>query len=176
MDGSQLTAKDDKRILRKIRIYLILFLLGVVFAMHTVVFVEVETRLLAKYFGHGTFVEELCPSVCGWIEQLRLSVSETYSLYPVIAYCMDWLAYACVVFVIFLLGAIKNPVENIWIVKGFMIACLLGFALPFIVGPARDIPIFWRFIDSSFGMIGFLFLLASYRLIKKLELLHNQRF
>ena len=105
---------------------------------------------------------------------MAVAVSETYSSYPVIAYCMDWLSYACVVFAIFLLGAIRDPVKNLWVVKVFMVACCLGFVLPFIVGPIRDIPMFWRFIDSSFGLVGFLFLLLPYRLIMKLEALHHQ--
>jgi asparagine N-glycosylation enzyme membrane subunit Stt3 len=88
---------------------------------------------------------------------------------------MDWLSYACVVFAVFLLGAIKNPVRNVWIVQAFMIACILAIMLPFLAGPIRDTPIFWRFIDSSFGIVGFLFLLLPYRLIKKLETLINQK-
>jgi len=164
---------NEQKTLKKIRIYLILFLLALLFSLHTVVLVEIETELLAKYVGHDTFMEELCPSISAWIEHLNLAVSETYSSYPVFAYCMDWLSYAFVVLAIFLLGAIKDPVKNVWIVQVFMVACCLGFILPFIVGPIRDIPIFWRSIDSSFGLIGLLFLLLPYRLIRKLEALHH---
>jgi len=167
--------KEEQIILRKIRFYLILFLLAILFSLHTVVFVEVETELFAKYLGHDTFMEKLYPCVAEWMEHLHLAILETYTSYPVMAYCMDWLSYACVVFAVFLLGAIKNPVRNIWIVQAFMFACILAFFLPFIVGPIRDIPVFWRFIDSSFGIVGFLFLLLPYRLIKKLETLINQK-
>ena len=164
---------NEQKTLKKIRIYLILFLLAFLFSLHTVVFIEVETELLAKYVGHDTFMEELCPSISAWIEHLNLAVSETYSSYPFFAYCMDWLVYAFVVLAIFLLGAIKDPVRNVWVVQVFMVACCLGFILPFIVGPIRDIPVFWRSIDSSCGLIGLLFLLLPYRLIRKLEALHH---
>lgn len=165
---------DEQKALKKIRIYLILFLLAFLFSLHTIVFVEIETELLAKYVGHGTFMEEFCPSISAWIEHLNLAVSETYSSYPVIAYCMDWLVYVWVVFAIFLLGSIKDPVKNVWIIQVFMVACCLGFILPFIVGPIRDIPIFWRFVDASYGLVGLLFLLLPYRLIRKLEALHHK--
>ena len=167
--------KEEQIILRKIRFYLILFLLAILFSLHTIIFVEAETKLFAKCFGHNTFMEKLCPCVAEWMEHLHLAVLQTYTSYPVIAYCMDWLSYACVVFAGFLLGAIKNPVRNVWIVQVFMVACILAFIFPFIAGPIRDVPIFWRFIDSSFGVVGFLFLLLPYRLIKKLETLVNQK-
>ena len=165
---------NEQKTLRKIRIYLILFLLAFVFSLHMVVFIETDAELLAKYVGHDTFMEELSPSISAWMEHLNLAVSETYSSYPFIAYCMDWLCYAFVVIAIFLLGAIKDPVKNVWVVQVFLVACCLGLILPFIVGPIRDIPIFWRFFDSSFGLIGLLFLLLPYRLIRKLEALHHK--
>ena len=169
MDGVMI---NEQKTLRKIRIYLILFLLAFLFSLYIFVFVEIET--LAKYVGHDTFMEELCPSISAWVEHLNLAVSETYSSYPVFAYLMDWWCYLWVVFLIFLLGAIKDPVKNVWVVQVFMVACCLGFILPFIVGPIRDIPVFWRLFDSSCGLIGLLFLLLPYRLIRKLEALHHQ--
>jgi hypothetical protein len=164
---------NEQKTLKKIRIYLILFLLAFLFSLHTVVFIETDAELLAKYVGHDTFMEELCPSISAWIEHLNLAVSETYSSYPFFAYCMDYLVYASVVLAIFLLGAIKDPVKNVWVVQVFMVACCLAFILPFIVGPLRDIPVFWRCIDSSCGLIGLLFFLLAYRLIRKLEALHH---
>ncbi len=160
---------NHDKTLKTIRFWLVLFFLGVLFGLHTVVFVEVETAFFVKYLGNGTAFAEKLPFVSSWIDNLYISVSNTYQTYPVMAYCMDWLSYACVVFAIFMIGAIRHPVRNVWIVQVYMIACLLAAVLPFIAGPFRGIPIFWRFIDGSFGVIGFLFLLRPYLLIKKLE-------
>jgi len=160
--------EDPKKTLKKIRIYLVIFFLGILFSLHTVLFVEVETAFFVKHLGPGTAMEQKLPFVSAWIENLYASVKETYANYPVIAYCMDWLSYACVVFAIFMIGAIKDPVKNIWIIQTYMLACLLAAALPFIAGPFRGVPIFWRCLDGSFGVIGFLVLLIPYRLTKSL--------
>lgn len=152
-----------------VRLYLALFLLVILFGLHTVVFVESETALMAEYVGKGTMVETIWPGFSAWIEHLHTAFALTYTSFPVVAYCMDWLAYVCIVLAIFVLGAIRDPVRNIWIVKAFIIGCALAFLLPLIMGPVRGIPVFWRWIDSSFGALGFLFLLLPYRLIRRLE-------
>lgn len=160
---------DQKKTLRKIQIYLFLFFLGILFGLQTVVFVEIETDFLARHFGQGSFIEDMLPYVSSWIEKMNHDVTQTYERYPVMAYCMDWLSYACLVFALFIIGAIKNPVKNIWIIQAYMIACILAAILPFMVGPFRGIPLFWRFIDGSFGAIGFILLIIPYHLIKQLQ-------
>lgn len=92
-----------------------------------------------------------------------------YHAYPVMAYCMDWLSYACIVLALFIIGAIKDPVRNIWIIQVYMIACILAVLLPFVVGPLRCIPVFWRFLDGSFGVLGFILLFVAYRLTRRLQ-------
>ncbi len=37
-----------------------------------------------------------------------------------------------------------------------MIACVLVVPLALICGPLRGIPFFWRLIDCSFGILGFI--------------------
>jgi hypothetical protein len=155
--------------LKWIRIYLIVFALGLLFALHTVVVVQPETGLFVRYLGHGTFMDSVLPFVSDWVEHLHLAISDTYQKYPVIAYCMDWLSFACIVFLIFIYGAIRDPVRNVWIIQSFMTACVLAFLLPFVVGPFREIPIFWRLIDCSFGFFGFLWLWLPYRWIKTIS-------
>lgn len=163
---------DPTKNLRKIRFYLILFFLGILFGLHTVVFVEIETAFFVKYLGPDTFMENALPVISAWIETLHTSITESYSAYPVMAYCMDWLSYACVVFALFIIGAIKDPVRNIWIIQVYMMACILATLLPFIVGPLRGIPVFWRFVDGSFGIMGFILLFPAYRLTKELQANH----
>ncbi|MCF7958786.1 MAG: hypothetical protein K9M57_10095 [Phycisphaerae bacterium] len=160
---------DQQKILRKIRIWLVIFFLGLLFSLHTVFFVEAESAFMAKHFGAGTAMAERLPVVSGWVDKMHWSVSETYKAYPVMAYCMDWLSYACVIFAIFIIGAIKDPVRNIWVIQVYMLACILGALLPFVAGPFREVPLFWRFIDGSFGVMGFFILLFPYRLVRKIQ-------
>ncbi len=158
-----------KRTLACIRVCLSLFFVGLVFGLHTVVFVRAETTWMADRFGRGTFVEERWPTVAAWFEHLHIAFATTYTTYPVIAYCMDWLGYACIVLAVLMVGAIKDPVRNIWIVQAFMVGCTIAFVMPLVMGPLRGIPLFWRLIDSSFGLVGFFLLLLPYRLIRGLE-------
>jgi len=76
---------NQDKTLKCIRFWLILFFLGILFGLHTVIFVEVETTFFAKYLGHGTAMETTLPVVSQWIEQLHTSVLETYEKHPAIA-------------------------------------------------------------------------------------------
>lgn len=92
--------------------------------------------------------------------------------YPFIAYGYDWLAFAHIVIAIFFLGALKDPVRNIWVIKTGCIACMLVIPLALIAGHIRQIPVFWRLIDCSFGIIGIIPLSIVYRntlLLEKIQ-------
>ncbi len=166
---STMNDADRQKKLRRVRIWLVVFFLGLLFSLHTVIFVEVESAFMAKHFGAGTAMAERLPVVSVWIDTLHLGVTETYKSYPVMAYCMDWLSYACVVFAIFIIGPIVDPVKNIWVIQVYMIACILGALLPFVAGPFREVPLFWRFIDGGFGVLGFVILISPYRLAREIQ-------
>ena len=53
-------------------------------------------------------------------------------------------------------GALRDPVRNIWLFTFGMIACVLVIPYALIFGAVRGIPIWWRLIDCSFGVIGFI--------------------
>lgn len=160
---------DAKKTLRVIRVCLVLFFLGILFGLHTVVFVEVETALFAKFLGRGTWMAQTLPVVSTWIDTLYVSITESYRAYPVMAYCMDWLSYACIVFALFIVGAIRDPVRNVWIIQVYLAGCVLASLLPWVVGPMRGVPVFWRVLDGSFGVMGFMILFVAYRLTRRLE-------
>jgi hypothetical protein len=71
------------------------------------------------------------------------------------AYGTDWLAFAHIVIAVAFIGPLRDPVRNIWVIEFGMIACALVIPLALIFGPLRGIPFFWRLIDCSFGIIGF---------------------
>lgn len=161
--------KRNKKIKRWIRILLILFIFGLVFGSQLVLFVRPELGWLKNIFGAGTRMGQNFPNLSTWINHLYEGITETYSKYPFMAYCMDWLAFAQIAFVVFFIGAIVDPVRNIWIIKSGMVICVLHILLAFGSGSFRDVPLFWRLLDSSFGFIGLIVLYLAYKNVKCLE-------
>jgi hypothetical protein len=107
--------------------------------------------------------------VLDWIARIHTGLEKTYAAYPFVAYGTDWLAFGHFMIALFILGAFIDPVKNVWIIHATMIACLLVIPMALICGAARGIPFWWRAIDCSFGVIGFVPLFLAARLIRKLE-------
>jgi len=77
-----------------------------------------------------------------------------FSCYGILFYGYDWLAFAHIVIAVLFYGVIKDPVRNIWVVEFGMIACLMVIPFAFVMGSIRGIPVWWRLIDCSFGVVG----------------------
>jgi hypothetical protein len=153
-------------LLKRIRLLLLLFIVGLVFSGATALPLEVELKLLAKIAG-GDGNAELVGLV-GWVHKVRDALVETNAKYPFLAYGTDWLAFAHFVIAIAFIGPWRDPVKNIWVVEFGMIAC--AFVVPFalVMGGVRGIPFGWRLIDCSFGAFGIIPLHFCRRLIKQL--------
>ena len=104
-----------------------------------------------------------------WIKRVYLALLDTDNRYPFLAYGYDWLAFGHVVIALFFIGGLRRPVQNKWVIKIGMLACVLVIPLAFIAGEVRGIPLYWRLIDCSFGVFGILPLYVCYRLIGRLE-------
>jgi len=100
---------------------------------------------------------------------VREGLTVTYSNYPFIAYGTDWLAFGHLIIALFFIGPLIDPVRNIWVIYTGLIACVAVIPLALICGPIREIPFYWRLIDCSFGIIGFVPLWLSLSLTRKLE-------
>lgn len=103
-----------------------------------------------------------------WIELVYEGVQANAS-YPFMFYGTDWLAFAHLVIALAFVGPLRDPVRNIWVVEFGMMACVAVFPLAFIAGAVRGIPLFWRLIDCTFGMVGSILLFICYLRIKMLE-------
>ena len=116
---------------------------------------EWEMSLLDRLAtGPGSPLLTLWPDMAAWISRVNTGLQDAYGRYPFIAYGTDWLAFAHIVIAIAFWGPLKDPVRNIWVVEFGMIACVLIVPLALICGPLRGIPLFWRLIDCSFGVLG----------------------
>lgn len=157
-------------LLRRVRAWLIVFIVGLVLSGVTAFPLATEAR-----WGHELLVawgvETWLPSLVEWFARVREGLEATAADYPFIAYGTDWLAFAHLVIAVAFWGPLRDPVRNIWIIDFGLIACAGIIPLALIAGPIRDIPWGWSLIDMSFGVFGAIPLLLVRRMIKRLELL-----
>ncbi|NVM64006.1 hypothetical protein FHW88_002295 [Mucilaginibacter sp. SG538B] len=160
--------KTEPELRKKIKTWVIVFIIGLVLSGVTAFPIETELAWLAS---HASVFPGFMQN---WLTNVYLAVKTTNQNYPYLAYGTDWLAFGHLVIAMAFVGPLKDPVKNIWIIEFGMIACIMVFPLAFIAGPIRSIPVYWRFIDCCFGIFGIIPLYIVYRDIKKLEKLSNQ--
>jgi hypothetical protein len=159
---------NDIFILQKsIRNLLLMFITGLVFSGLTAFPIEWQlstaTELFKTVKWDNLFTQ--------WVSFIYQGIRETNQKFPFIAYGTDWLAFAHLVIAIAFIGPLRDPVRNVWVIEFGLIACVAVFPLAFIAGAIRDIPIYWRLIDCSFGIAGGLLLWIIYKKIKRLEII-----
>ena len=108
-------------------------------------------------------------SIKGWLQEVLIGLQRTGKDYPFIFYGYDWLAFAHFVLAILFIGPLRNPVKNKWVIEFGIIACVLIIPFALTAGHFRGMPLWWRVIDCSFGIIGMVPLIICLKNIKKLE-------
>jgi hypothetical protein len=152
--------------LTRVRVWLALFIVGLVISGVTAFPLEWESGLLLDLLRADW---SPAPSaLVEWIDRVHHGLVATYREYPFIAYGTDWLAFAHLVIAVAFWGPLKDPVRNIWVVQFGMIACVAVLPLALIAGPIRGIPWGWQLIDMSFGVVGLIPLLFAYANIRQL--------
>lgn len=106
-----------------------------------------------------------------WLERTYSALSEMNGRYPFLLYGYDWLAFGHLSLAVVFTGILADPVRNIWLLKSGCVLCLLVIPVAFIAGSVRGIPVGWRLIDCSFGLIGLIPLIIAYRKTLRLELI-----
>jgi hypothetical protein len=104
-----------------------------------------------------------------WILTVRDGLRDSYTRHPWLAYGTDWLAFAHIAIAVFFMGALVDPVRNVWVLQAGIIACVLVVPLALICGEVRRIPFGWRLIDCSFGVFGSMPLYYCLKLARTLE-------
>jgi hypothetical protein len=152
------------RTLRRIRICLVIFMLGLVLSGLTAFPLETELKIFASILPD---VNRPHPSgFTQWILTVRHAVVATNHAYPFLAYGTDWLAFAHLTIAVAFLGPLRDPVKNVWVVDFGLIACAGVIPLALIAGEIRGIPLGWRLIDCSFGVFGAVPLLIARYMIR----------
>ena len=145
----------EQVLLRRTRAILIVFLVGLVASGLTAFPLQWELDVLARVVGITPDARpEDYAGLQHWIALVHAGLDDTYARYPFMAYGTDWLAFAHIVIGIAFVGAVRDPLKNVWVITWGMIACVLVVPLSLVCGPLRGIPVYWQLIDCSFGVFG----------------------
>lgn len=101
-----------------------------------------------------------------WLQKVLLAYVQVKKEAPFLLYGYDWLAFAHFVLAILFIGPYRDPVKNIWVIEFGLIACALIIPFAFVAGYFRGIPVGWRLIDCSFGVVGFAVLWVCYKQLR----------
>jgi len=156
--------------LHRLRWVLGLFMFALVLSGITAFPLQREIEQIAAFRG----LDRVAPTDAGsgldrWILTVRDGLRESYAIRPWLAYGTDWLAFAHIVIAVFFIGPFIDPLRNVWVLHAGLIACALVVPLALICGAVRQIPIGWRLVDCSFGIIGAIPLCYCLRLTRGLE-------
>ena len=159
--------------LRRVKMLICAFVVILILSGVTAFPLVWEIGILESIVGQDSFVAKIFPALSEFISFIHEGIEEVNAEQPFMFYGTDWLAFGHIVIGIFFIGAIRDPIRNIWIIESGMIACALVIPLAFICGPIRGIPFFWQLVDCSFGVIGIVPLWWVRQNIKKIEAAQN---
>ena len=147
---------------RIIKRWLTFFMAALFLSGLTAMPAEAELAFLTRLFPVNTALGK-------WIYNVYRGVANTNADYPFIAYGYDWLAFAHFALAILFIGPFRDPIRNKWVIEFGIIACVLIIPFAFIAGHFRGIPLWWRVIDCSFGVVGLMPLIICRKKIIQLE-------
>lgn len=132
-----------------------LFIVGLVFSGVTAIPLVTELNWLVSWFGLGGQTSATATSdLARWLLQIREALVATQAAHPQLFYGTDWLAFGHIVIAMAFIGVLRDPVRNKWLFDFGLIACALVIPWAFVFGAIREIPVWWRLIDCSFGVFG----------------------
>lgn len=157
-------------LVRRIRIWLAIFISGLLVSGITAFPLESELRWIVSMLKassvHG-FAKAI--HLLPWLERVLAALADTNARYPFLAYGTDWLAFAHLVIAVAFVGPFVDPLRNKWVIQFGLIACAAVIPLALIAGAMRGIPLPWQLIDCSFGVFGAIPLWICLRSIHAIE-------
>ena len=155
---------------RRIKCLTWVFIIGLVVSGATAIPLSWELDRLAELLGVADKTSgDTVSGLARWILRVREGLHDTSIRYPFMAYGTDWLAFGHFVIAVAFIGALRDPVRNLWLFTFGMIACAMIVPYAFIFGGLRGIPVGWRLIDCSFGIIGIIPVWCCRRWVKEIE-------
>ena len=163
----------EKVLRRRIVCFTWLFIVGLVLSGVTAIPVKSEVDWIVKRTGAQQLAGKRSsipgPAWAQWLVKAQTALQNTSNRFPFLFYGTDWLAFGHFVIAIVFIGALRDPVRNVWLYTFGMIACVLVIPYALIFGVIRGIPVWWRLIDCLFGVFGFVPLWLCRRWVKQIE-------
>ena len=158
------------KLIFRFRALMLFFIIGLVISGVTAFPLLLELRILCQLLGFETATSpEGTSGLIYWILTVRHGLEATYASYPWVAYGTDWLAFGHLIIAGFFVGPLLHPESARSTIYTGIAACVAVVPLALICGPLRGIPIYWRLVDCSFGVIGIIPLIYCLRLLKEIE-------
>ena len=156
---------------RRIKRLTSVFIVGLFVSGATAIPLGLEVDRLIHFLGIEEWgsqpIDNL--SVVTWLFRVQDALFDVQSHYPFLFYRTDWLAFGHFMIALVFIGALRDPVRNRWLFDFGLIACVLVIPFALVFGGLRRIPIWWRLIDCSFGVFGFIPLWFCRRWAMELE-------
>jgi hypothetical protein len=154
----------------RIRRWTLLFMAGLVVSGATALPIATEVGVAARALGEDFTAGERIPEfAASWFRRIHAEVGFAAERAPILFYGTDWLAFGHFMIALAFVGALRDPVRNRWLYTYGMIACALVPIWALLFGEIRGIPLWWRAIDSCFGILGFIPVWLCSRWIAELE-------
>jgi len=157
--------ENEIRLIRKTRFLTAIFMAGLFVSGATAIPLVSETNWLANFLN----ASDKSSAAAEWLGRVHSALVQTQSQFPFLFYGTDWLAFGHFVIAIAFIGALREPVRNRWLFDFGLIACALVIPYALIFGAVRGIPFWWRIIDCSFGILGFVLLWFCRKWARELE-------
>jgi hypothetical protein len=159
-----------QRTLLAYRLSLSLFIAGLILSGLTAFPLLRELSLLCRWLGiSDPAAYETLTGLQRWLAFVFFGLQKTYSAFPFVGYGTDWLAFGHFVIALFFVGPFRDPVRNAWVLRYGLVACGTVIPLALICGYLRQIPLEWRLLDCSFGILGAIPLFYCLHLTKRLS-------
>ena len=151
-----------------------IIIIGLVLSGLTAIPLQPELDLAAKWLGaENSSPEQVSSGFTRWILIVRDALHATYAKYPFMGYGTDWLAFGHIAIAIAFVGTLRHPLRNAWIFTFGMIACVLVLPWALLFGELRGIPVYWRLIDCTFGVVGFIPNWLGHKWLREMERLRG---
>jgi len=159
-----MVAISSYQLFRRIRCLTALFIMGLVISGLTAIPLAAEVAALVKW-------TDAQPGgvVADWLLRVQQVLHEVDSKHPFLAYGTDWLAFGHFIIALVFVGAWRDPVRNKWLFDFGLWVCVLVIPWALVFGAIRGIPLWWRWIDCSFGVLGFIPMWLCRRYVKELK-------
>jgi hypothetical protein len=159
--------QPDNKSLTQCRFWIAVFIGGLVLSGITAIPIEWELRILAQWFGVLDPDATAQSGMGEWIGRVYHTLKDLQATQPFVFYAFDWLAFGHVMIALAMLGVWQDPIRNRWLFTFGKLACVLVIPWAFAFGALRGIPIPWRLIDCSFGVLGLIPLYLAERAVSR---------